>query len=61
MIKKALPIFNHLESFPKVVQLIKYLIEKQGRVGGYIRRPRLELTEEEKQFIDENIDISELY
>jgi 4-hydroxy-tetrahydrodipicolinate synthase len=59
--RKALPVFNHLESFPKVVQLIKYLIEKQGRVGGYIRRPRLELTEEEKQFIDENIDISQLY
>lgn len=59
--RKALPVLNHLESFPKVVQLIKYLIEKQGRVGGYIRRPRLELTEEEKQFIDENIDISQLY
>lgn len=59
--RKALPVFNHLESFPKVVQLIKYLIEKQGRVGGYVRRPRLELTEEEKRFIDENIDISQLY
>lgn len=59
--KKALPVLNFLEGFPKYVQLVKYIIKKQGRAGGYMRRPKLELTAEEKKMIDEAINIEDLY
>jgi len=59
--KKALPVLNFLEGFPKFIQLIKYVLGKQGRVGGYIRRPKLELTEEEKKMIDDAINLEDLY
>lgn len=59
--KKALPVLNFLEGFPKFIQLVKYVLEKQGRAGGFVRRPKIELTSEEKQMIDEAINLAELY
>lgn len=59
--KELLPTLNLLESFDKPVQAIKYILSKQGLDGGFVRRPRMELTAEEKSYIDETIDVSKLY
>lgn len=59
--KKALPVLNILEGFPKYVQLVKHILDKQGRVGGHMRRPKMGLTDEEKKAIDDAIDLSVLY
>lgn len=59
--RDMLPALNFLEGFPKYIQLLKYILEKKGLAGGYTRQPRLELTEEEKEIIDESIDINLLY
>jgi 4-hydroxy-tetrahydrodipicolinate synthase len=49
--KRILPALNALETFPKPVQALKYLATRKGLQGGYVRRPRLELTQEEKDFL----------
>lgn len=49
--KRILPALNVLESFPKPVQSLKYLITRKGMQGGCVRRPRAELTEAEKAFV----------
>ena len=59
--RKALPILNFLEGTPKTLQIVKYVMNKKGLSGGYIRSPRLELTADEKKVVDEAIDISKLY
>ena len=47
--RRLLPALNFLESFPKPVQALKYVLDRKGLRGGFVRRPRRELTEEEKQ------------
>ncbi len=59
--RKALPVLNFLEGFPKYVQLVKYVLDKQGLQGGSIRKPKLELTQDEKQMIDQAINLADLY
>lgn len=50
--RKLLPSLNTLESFPKPVQAIKCILkEVKGIESGYVRRPRLELTETEKAYV----------
>lgn len=58
--KHLLPALNVLESFPKPVQAIKYALCLQGRNGGFVRRPRMELTEEEKQYVKQEMKPQEL-
>lgn len=58
--KHLLPALNVLESFPKPVQAIKYALCLQGRKGGFVRRPRMELTEEEKQYVKQEMKPQEL-
>lgn len=50
--KKILPALDVLESFPKPVQALKYLVTYKGLNGGFVRKPRYELTEEEKSYIE---------
>lgn len=51
--KEILPALNVLESFPKPVQALKYGHGKKGLNGGYVRRPRMELNDEEKAYLSE--------
>ena len=51
--KEILPALNVLESFPKPEQALKYGLSKKGLNGGYVRRPRMELNEEEKTYLSE--------
>ena len=51
--KEILPALNVLESFPKPVQALKYGLGKKGLNGGYVRRPRMELNDEEKAYLSE--------
>lgn len=50
--RKILPALDFLESFPKPVQSLKYVLTQKGKKGGYVRRPRLELTKEEKKAVE---------
>lgn len=59
--KKALPVLTYLEGFPKYVQLLKYVMEKKGLAGGYMRKPKLDLTDDLKAMIDEELDLDALY
>ena len=59
--RKMLPFLNFLENFHKGSQTLKYISEKQGRIGGFSRRPKCELTEDEKRFIEESLDLKVLY
>lgn len=53
--KKILPALDVLESFPKPVQALKYLVSYRGLNGGYVRKPRYELNEEEKKYIEDSM------
>ncbi len=53
--RRLLPGLKHLESFPKPVQSLKYIITKRGGVGGFVRRPRQELTAAEKDYVVKNM------
>lgn len=46
-----LPALNILESFPKPIQALKYLLNLSHGTGGYVRRPHLELTDSEKEYV----------
>jgi Dihydrodipicolinate synthase/N-acetylneuraminate lyase len=59
--KKLLPALSLLETFPKPVQAMKYAVTCQGGRGGYVRRPRIELTEEEKAYIRSQVNFDELH
>lgn len=59
--KKILPFVDFLENFHKGSQFLKYATQKQGRVGGFSRRPKCELSDEEKAMIDRTLDIKMLY
>ena len=58
--KKILPALNVLESFPKPVQALKYALKSKDLGGGYVRRPRLELSEDEKAFVDAQMHLESL-
>jgi len=58
---EILPGLTALESVEKPVQVIKYILDKQGYHGGCSRRPRMPLTEAEKAQADELFDLSVLY
>ena len=58
---EILPALTALESVAKPVQTIKYILDRQGRTGGWCRRPRLPLTAAEKQEADELFDLKVLY
>ena len=59
--KEILPALNVLESFPKPVQALKYGLSKKGLNGGYVRRPRMELNEEEKTYLSEAMKFEDVY
>lgn len=50
--KQILPALNVLESFPKPVQALKYVLKSKDLGGGFVRRPRIELSEEEKAYVE---------
>jgi len=58
--KRMLPSLNTLESFPKTVQAIKYAQSVKGIPTGYARRPRIELTAEEKAFLDASMNLANI-
>lgn len=49
--RRLLPGLDTLESFPKPVQTLKYLVDRKTGNGGYSRRPRVELTDGEKDYV----------
>lgn len=54
--ERLLPSLNTLETFAKPVQAIKHILtEVKDIPAGYVRKPRLELSKEEKEFIVEEI------
>lgn len=59
--KRLLPALNTLESFPKPVQAIKCVLKNvKGIETGYVRKPRLELTEEEKAYVLDAMKVENL-
>lgn len=53
--KRILPALDVLESFPKPVQALKHLLTYKGLNGGYVRKPRYELSEDEKKFVEKEM------
>ena len=49
--RRILPALDVLETFPRVPQTLKYLLSRKGFDCGYCRRPRVELTEEQKAYV----------
>lgn len=58
---EILPGLTALETVAKPVQAIKYVLDMKGHTGGYCRRPRVALTEAEKQEVRELFDLNVLY
>lgn len=58
--QKIIPALNLLEEFGKPTQILKHLLDVKGLNGGYSRRPRRELSVEEKEYITKESNISEL-
>ncbi len=56
--EKLLPALNILENYGKPVQTLKYILNKKGINGGFVRRPRMELSDHDKNYIDEEIDLN---
>ena len=50
---KLLPFCKELEGSGKLVQIIKYLMDKRGAVGGFSKQPKLPLTKEDKYRLDQ--------
>lgn len=59
--KEILPALNVLESFPKPVQALKFGLSRKGLEGGFVRRPRMELKEEEKTYLTEAMGYESLH
>ncbi|MCI1721901.1 MAG: dihydrodipicolinate synthase family protein [Lachnospiraceae bacterium] len=49
--RRLLPGLNLLENFPKPVQAMKYVVDRKTDNGGFSRRPRMELTDKEKNYV----------
>ena len=58
---KYTPIARYMENAGKVTQTTKYIMDKRGLTGGYVRAPRQALTEAEKIKIDAIIKDVDLY
>lgn len=59
--KNLLPALDILENYGKPVQTLKYILNRKDMQGGYVRRPRMELSGEDKKYIDERIDLNFMY
>ncbi len=46
------PLARYMENAGKITQTVKYIMDKNGLVGGFVREPRSPLTEQEKAAID---------
>lgn len=55
------PALDVLESFPKPVQALKHLLNIKTGNGGYSRRPRMELNDEEKKYIEQAMCVDRLF
>jgi len=49
---KILPLCKYLEDCGKLVQAVKWSLDKIGKVGGHLRSPRLPLTSEEENKLE---------
>lgn len=58
--RRILPALNFLESFSKPVQSLKYVLTRKGLTGGFVRRPRLELTSDEKRSVESGMHPDEI-
>lgn len=59
--RRLLPSLDLLESFPKPVQAIKCILSNvKGIESGCVRRPRVELTEQEKAYVLEKMQAEQL-
>ena len=58
--RRILPALDVLETFPRVPQTLKYLLARKGLDCGYCRRPRVELTEEQKVYVVEAMHADEI-
>mgnify|MGYP005769176795 CR=1 FL=1 len=59
--RTILPALNVLETFPKPVQALKYLVDRKTGNGGFSRRPRMALTAGEQAYVIEAMHADELY
>ncbi len=57
---RLLPGLNHLESFPKPVQSLKHIVNLKSGNGGFVRRPRRELTEAEREYVVANMNVDNI-
>ena len=55
------PLARYMETAGKVTQTTKYIMDKVGLNGGYVRSPRLPLNEQEKKNIDAILKKIDLY
>lgn len=55
------PALDVLETFPKPVQALKHLLNIKTGNGGYSRRPRMELTGEEKEYVEQAMCADKLF
>lgn len=55
------PLARYMETAGKVTQTTKYIMDKVGLNGGYVRSPRLPLTPQEKKKIDALLEKINLY
>lgn len=55
------PLARYMETAGKVTQTTKYIMDKVGLNGGYVRSPRLPLSEKEKKNIDTILEKIDLY
>ncbi|MFN2362743.1 MAG: 4-hydroxy-tetrahydrodipicolinate synthase, partial [Halarsenatibacteraceae bacterium] len=53
---KLLPFCKELEGSGKLVQVIKYLMDRRGAVGGCSKQPKLPLTKEDKYKLDKMLE-----
>ena len=53
---KLLPFCKELEGSGKLVQIIKYLMDKRGAIGGFSKQPKLPLTKEDKYRLDQLLE-----
>jgi 4-hydroxy-tetrahydrodipicolinate synthase len=58
--KRLLPALNMLETFGKPVQALKYAATLKGLPMGYVRRPRLELTDDEKAYVKATMNLDNI-
>jgi 4-hydroxy-tetrahydrodipicolinate synthase len=49
---KILPLCQFLENSGKLVQAVKFCLDRIGKVGGHLRSPRLPLTSEEEEKLE---------